>query len=347
MHTPNFERIAKQSVVFERAYVMVALCMPSRTSLLTGRRPDTSRSWTIEVDEWFRNSGGNWTTLPGKFKEQGYLTMGMGKIFHETMPSWDPQDARVSWSPEAFYEHGGQNKNGGLWDPKGINPPGLEGAEGKGPLAYRFPDEDEPMIQDGNITNHAIATIEKMASGGFGADVASGTRPFFLAVGFHKPHVPWYAPARFWDLYPLDTVPPTPHPGLVTGSVSVAMQDWQALGFCAQPDMNASCEPLSKAYPLDNTTFPHAAAQYARQAYFATVSWTDANIGKVLDAFEKTSFADGNDYVLAVWGDHVSLGRPVAAAEQGDQLQLLRLSGVCVAARLPSLNVSLQQNGLF
>ena len=68
MHTPNFERIAKQSVVFERAYVMVALCMPSRTSLLTGRRPDTSRSWTIEVDQWFRNSGGNWTTLPGKFK---------------------------------------------------------------------------------------------------------------------------------------------------------------------------------------------------------------------------------------------------------------------------------------
>ena len=117
-------------------------------------------------------------------------------------------------------------------------------------------------------------------------------------------HVPWYAPARFWDLYPLDKVPPAPHPGLVTGNVDVAMQDWQALGFCHSPDMNASCEPLSKAYPLDNTTFPLAAAQYARQAYFATVSWTDANIGLVLDAFEKTSFAEGNDYVLAVWGDH-------------------------------------------
>ena len=84
------------------------------------------------------------------------------------------------------------------------------------------------------------------------------------------------------------------------------MQDWQALGFCHQPDMNASCEPLSKAYPLDNTTFPEAARQYARQAYFASVSWTDANIGRVLDAFEKTKFADGDDYVLAVWGDHVS-----------------------------------------
>lgn len=178
MHTPNFERIAKQSVVFERAYVMVALCMPSRTSLLTGRRPDTSRSWTIEVDQWFRNSAANWTTLPGRFKDAGYLTMGMGKIFHETMPSWDPQDARVSWSPEAFYETGGQRGKGGLFDPPGI------GKEGAGALAHRFPDEEEPRMQDGNITDHAVATIQKMAAGEFGADVASGARKFFLAVGF-------------------------------------------------------------------------------------------------------------------------------------------------------------------
>ena len=182
MHTPNFERIAKQSVVFERAYVMVALCMPSRTSLLTGRRPDTSRSWTIETDQWFRNSGGNWTTLPGRFKAEGYLTLGMGKIFHEGMPSWDPQDAHVSWSPEAVFGGAGLKGKGGLYDPSGI------GKEGGGDaLAKRVPDDEEPTMQDGNITNHAVATIEKMASGGFGADVASGKRPFFLAVGFHKP----------------------------------------------------------------------------------------------------------------------------------------------------------------
>ena len=77
MHTPNIERIAARSVVFERAYVQVALCMPSRTSLLTSRRPDTSRSWTIEADQWFRrnDTGSNWTTLPGAFKAAGYLTI--------------------------------------------------------------------------------------------------------------------------------------------------------------------------------------------------------------------------------------------------------------------------------
>merc|ERR1719262_1650823 len=83
MHTPNIERIAARSVVFERAYVQVALCMPSRTSLLTSRRPDTSRSWTIEPDQYWRESGGNFTTLPQRFKEEGFLTIGMGKIFHE------------------------------------------------------------------------------------------------------------------------------------------------------------------------------------------------------------------------------------------------------------------------
>lgn len=189
MHTPNMDRIAKQSMVFERAYVMVALCMPSRTSLLTSRRPDTSRSWTIETDQYWRLSApeGNFTTMPERFKAEGYLTMGMGKIFHETMPSWDAQDYRQSWSPESCYPDGGQRGTGGLYDPAG------PGREGQGKLVWQVPDEMEPQLQDGNITNHAIATIKKMASGGFGADVASGKRPFFLAVQF--------LPKQFLGLY--------------------------------------------------------------------------------------------------------------------------------------------------
>ena len=80
MHTPNMQRIANRTVVFERAYVSVALCMPSRTALLTSRRPDTSRCWTIEADQWFRRNetGRAWVTLPGAFKAANYLTLGMG-----------------------------------------------------------------------------------------------------------------------------------------------------------------------------------------------------------------------------------------------------------------------------
>ena len=79
MHTPNLERLAARGIVFERTYVQVALCMPSRTSLLTSRRPDTSKSWTIEADQYWRLSGRNFTTLPQRFLQAGYTAVGMEK----------------------------------------------------------------------------------------------------------------------------------------------------------------------------------------------------------------------------------------------------------------------------
>jgi len=306
MQTPNIERIARNSVVFERAYVQVALCMPSRTSILTSRRADTSRSWTIEPDQWFRLSAGrNWTTLPGAFKAKGYLTLGMGKIFHDGTPINDPQDARVSWSEEAFYPDGGQDSHGGLFNPKGKG--GTLG--GKGKLAHGFSDEDEGALQDGNITNHAVGTIQKMANGTYGADVAAGTRPFFLAIGLHKPHLPWWAPKRFWDLYPIEGVPPVPHPHLPSGVPNVALKDGQIRTFCAKAsDIQPFCgpngeAPLSPQFPLDNTTVPADGAAYMRQAYFASVSWMDHNIGRILDAFEAAPTLSNNT-VVVLWGDH-------------------------------------------
>eukprot|EP00035_Acanthoeca_spectabilis_P012558 m.224646 g.224646 ORF g.224646 m.224646 type:complete len:318 (-) comp15651_c0_seq5:1120-2073(-) len=274
--------------------IQVSLCMPSRTSLLTSRRPDTSRSWTIEADQWFRLSGGNFTTLPQRFRQEGYLAIGMGKIFHETMPASNPQDYILSWDPVAVFPDGGSRGKGGLFDPSNSSVHGSGGYN-----AYQFPDEIEGTIQDGNITNHAVETIQGLANGKFGTDVASGDRKFFLAIGFHKPHIPWFCPKRFWDYYPIDKVPPTPHPHLPTNCANVSLQDWQALGVCNSVDMKPVCEPLSKEYPLDNTTFPLAAQLHSRQAYFACVSWTDANIGKVLDAFDATPFS--KDSVLAFW----------------------------------------------
>jgi len=129
-----------------------------------------------------------------------------------------------------------------------------------------------------------------------------------LAIGLHKPHVPWHAPARFWDLYPIESVPPVPHPGLVTNNVVESLQDWQVRSWCdGNTDIEKYCgpkgaSPLDANYPFDNTTVTADGAAYMRQAYFATVSWTDANIGKILDAFEATPFMPNT--VIAFWGDH-------------------------------------------
>eukprot|EP00937_MAST-01D_sp_MAST-1D-sp2_P006843 g6843.t1 len=299
------ERIANRTVVFERAYVSVALCMPSRTALLTSRRPDTSRCWSIEPDQWFRrnDTGQHWVTLPGAFKAQNYLTIGMGKIFHETMPADDPQDARVSWSPEAFYAAGGQRGHGGLYDPE-------EKGEGAAPgtLAHGFSEAEEAALQDTNITAHAVATIQRLANGSFGADVANGSRPFFLAVGLHKPHVPWWCPQRHWEHYPLARMPPVPHPAVPAGAPAMALQDaGQAGDACGDRDVAPFCRnmsdgrPITKRYPLDGTSMSAAAAAYQRRAYFACVSYMDENIGKILDAFDATPFS--HDAVLLFWGD--------------------------------------------
>jgi hypothetical protein len=104
------------------------------------------------------------------------------------------------------------------------------------------------------------SAVERMANGTYGADVASGERPFFLAVGLHKPHVPWYCPARFWDKYPLGDIPPVPHPTMPKDAPAVSVQDWQIRGECNDEDIKGFCrnmsdgKPMSSSYPLDGTS---------------------------------------------------------------------------------------------
>eukprot|EP00937_MAST-01D_sp_MAST-1D-sp2_P005943 g5943.t1 len=237
MHTPNLQRLANRSVVFERAYVQVAVCMPSRTALLTSRRPDTSRSWTIEPDQYWRKSGGNFSTLPQTFKERGYWTCGMGKIFHESAKDSDSQDHRYSWSPECLEPHYQGGKDPGIFDPKGLSAPST--SDGKNRAVFRFDDSNKTYskIQDGALADRAVATLARInnATGGSGAFAP----PFFLAVGFHKPHIPWWVPSRFFDLYPNDTaVPLAPSPGKPQGAPDIAMQNF-IVGECKASDLGS------------------------------------------------------------------------------------------------------------
>lgn len=119
-----------------------------------------------------------------------------------------------------------------------------------------------------------------------------------------------YAPERFWDYYPIVNISLPPHKTLPTGVPAVALQNWQVKSWCTDTHdstMLAYCgpdgeKPLTEAFPLDNTTLPDKAIKSMRQAYFAATSWTDANIGKVLDAFEHNF--EWNNTVVVMWGDH-------------------------------------------
>eukprot|EP01121_Diplochlamys_sp_Union-15-3_P012622 TRINITY_DN3807_c0_g1_i1.p1 TRINITY_DN3807_c0_g1~~TRINITY_DN3807_c0_g1_i1.p1 ORF type:complete len:213 (+),score=34.19 TRINITY_DN3807_c0_g1_i1:112-750(+) len=180
MHTPNIDKLASTSVVFDNATVQQAICCPSRSSFLTGRRPDTTKVWDL-VTYW-RESGGNFTSLPQYFKESGYITAGMGKIFH---PGFWQDDIKYSWS-YPYYHAPSQNKINGNWT-----------------LSWQALDLPDAEMPDGQLATHAVSVLR---------NVSVSEKPFFVAVGFHKPHLPFISPLKYYDLYPPSSIDLAPFP---------------------------------------------------------------------------------------------------------------------------------------
>ncbi len=177
--SPNIDALASRSLLFERAYSQVSVCSPSRTSLLTGRRPDTNHVWSNDNDEYWRNVT-NATTMPQYFKENGYISIGMGKIFHFGFPvGFD--DNKYSWSLPYYHSL--------LW---------LFYAANTTSSWWSFDGFQDNQLPDGQIADKAVEHIRTLKQNRNEGD----DRPFFLAVGFHKPHLPFHAPSKYYDLYP-------------------------------------------------------------------------------------------------------------------------------------------------
>ena len=270
MHTPNLDRLAAQSLVLRRAYVQQAVCSPSRTSLLTGRRPDTTHVY--DLVSYFRKVGGNYTTLPQYFKKYGYLSAGMGKIFHPgpATPHYDP----LSWSVP-FYAAPNQgywfcNNHSWIAVPKSVY------------TAKPLPDQQ--------ITQHAIKTMRQLAP-----NARSGKQPFFMAVGFHKPHLPFTVPEEFFDLYPEDKINVPDNAYAPVNMPSVA---WSSYGELRSYDdiaaLNATGAP--------NTTLPGDVVRALRRAYYSGISYIDALVGDLLT--ELKSLGLTNNTIVSFWGDH-------------------------------------------
>ncbi|MDZ4287840.1 MAG: sulfatase [Prosthecobacter sp.] len=270
--TPNLDRLAKRSVQFQRAYCQQAVCNPSRSSMLTGRRPDTLRLWNNSIH--FRELNPDVTTLPLWFKEHGYVTRDAGKIFH----NWHTQDKgdHRSWSADEFlfYENHGNDKP----QVTGELPPNLATANKSGAYGAtartECRDVPDEAYYDGRVAAEAVRVLAEVKD-----------KPFFLAVGFWKPHAPFNAPKKYWDLYDRAKLP-TLNPARPEGAPDIAFHNsTEILG------------PLEKQKPL-------TAEQIAemRHGYFANISYMDAQLGKVLDALEKSGVADKT--IITFVGDH-------------------------------------------
>lgn len=267
MKTPNLDRLAETGVRFERAYCQFSVCNASRTSMLTGRYPNATG--VVFNGTPLRDLHPDWITLPQFFRQQGYVTATAGKIFHGRFP--DPP----SWT-ESIAEHvPAEFRRRGQSQPK-------DDGEGGGPAGVKYVvlEGNGESDRDYHIASDGIQLLEK-----YGKKSETG-QPFFITVGFHRPHAIPTAPKRFYDLYDVNTIPLAPdfapRPTVPAGAPAVAL-----------PDENDTY--------MTGDTSPQAAWEVLR-AYRASASWTDWNMGRVLDALERLGLAENT--IVVFTSDH-------------------------------------------
>ncbi len=267
--SPRIDALAKSGTLFTRAYCQQAVCNPSRASLMTGLRPETIGVWDLPTH--FRQNVPDVVTLPQLFKQHGYFTQNIGKIFH----NWRQDDYKgdpPSWSVPAVMHY---------------NRHGADEAKVKGELPPNETDVPKCEIRDVPDDAYFDGRIAKLATRAL-RDLKSKHQPFFFAVGFWKPHAHFNAPKKYWDLYdPRDIQPPTPlHPP--KDVPKIAMHDGREI-----------CRDF-KARPGGKPTAADALA--LRRGYYAATSYVDAQVGKVLDELDRLALRDST--IIVLWSDH-------------------------------------------
>ena len=251
--TPNLDRLAARGVRFDRAYVQFPLCSPSRVSLLTGLAPDTTRVHDLQTD--FRTILPTVVTLPQAFKRSGYVAARVGKIYHYGNPT---QIGTSGLDDPASWDH--------VVNPRGIDKDeeaqltNLTPKRGLGSSLsyYASPAPDEEHT-DGKVAAETIALLEKYKD-----------RPFFIGAGFYRPHCPFIAPRKYFDSYPLGRI--------------------RAPAFRADDLSQVPAAALFTTPP--NWDVPEEGQREVIRAYYASISFLDANVGRVLDALERLELAD-------------------------------------------------------
>lgn len=265
--SPHIDQFALSARRFDRAYTQQAVCGPSRTSLLTGRLPDHTRVWHNR--NRFRDVAPDLVTLPQLFKQNGYRTVSLGKIFSGDERELDPD----SWSePEVLKAKGWKN----------YLLPENQGA-GKH-AAWEAADVDDEAYSDGKLATLAIQRL---------GEFHRESQPFFLAVGFFKPHLPFNAPKKYWDLYNPNDFELTDVGHRVEGSPELALHTHRELGGY-------------RGIPEDERV-DASETRRLRHGYYACISYVDAQIGRLLAELKRLQLDDRT--IVVLWGDHgFSLG---------------------------------------
>lgn len=280
IHSPHLDRLAERGTVFLNAHCQQAVCSPSRTSLLTGLRPDSTKVWDLETH--FRDHVPGVVTVAQHFKDNGYRSVSMGKIFHGGF------DDELSWSeparrpgkgsryvlPENLKLIGEKQREA---REKGMKGKRLSRAS-RGP-ATEMADVPDTDYIDGAVASLAVETLRELDK---------KEEPFFLAVGFLNPHLPFNSPKKYWDLYSREEIKLAPNPFLPKDAYEQAISDSGEIRVY---------EGIPEKGPIPDDT-----ALTLKHGYYAAVSFVDACVGRVLDALEQLGLAENT--VVILWGDH-------------------------------------------
>jgi iduronate 2-sulfatase len=281
--SPNIDRLAGRGLVFERAYANQALCSPSRNALLTGLRPTSTGIYDLGTN--FRRATPEAVTLPQWAMQQGYRAEGLGKIFHvghgnhEDTASWSVPH----WSADVVaYALPASRAPQGLTREEALfsNVPAAQARELPRGAAYEAADLPDDAYPDGRLAAEAIRRLRQAK--------AAPAQPFFLALGFVKPHLPFCAPKKYWDLYDRQAVPLPARRTPPDGAPAYAPQFGGELRqYRGIPEQGALPDDLQR-------TLVHG--------YYAAVSYMDAQVGRVLDELDRLSLTDNT--IVVLWGDH-------------------------------------------
>ncbi|MEJ6578876.1 MAG: sulfatase [Akkermansiaceae bacterium] len=274
IHSPNIDALAARGTVFERAYCQVAVCGASRASLMTGLRPETTRCWNFKTP--MREMNPEALSMPQHFKKQGYQTLSIGKIYHATNDDF-PQ----GWSekPLRGLGPGYASPAGVAAQKKARRIQNETGVRTNGPASENGGDISDDAYNDGMVARKAVERMKKLAT---------EKSPFFLAVGFNKPHLPFNAPGKYWDLYDRSKIK-VPSRNKVTNGLSYDGSSWGELKNYSDIGLQTN--------ELDN-----AKTRELIHGYRASVSYMDAQIGRLMAALDETGLAENT--VVVLWGDH-------------------------------------------
>jgi arylsulfatase A-like enzyme len=277
MKTPSIDRLAQEGRLFTRHYVQVPTCGASRCALLTGRYPAQPEHYGNNAFLALpRSAASAVSTLPGLFRSQGYHTASIGKITHSPDGMTDSGEPELPFSWDEVGVPTGRWRTG--WDAFFAYADGSTRIPGETPATERanVPDDGYP---DGLIAEAAIEKLHELKE-----------QPFFLAVGFFKPHLPFNAPSRYWELYDDAGMPPAPNADAPIGVDP-------AISLHKSGELTPRYTGLKQAGVVDEEE-----ATRLRHAYAACVSYVDAQVGRVLDELDQLGLNDNT--IVVLWGDH-------------------------------------------